>query len=46
MKKQKRAKLVFGNYACLREWVWRTTVSEDPDTDPNILVKKSQSPRK
>jgi hypothetical protein len=43
MKKQKRAKLVFGNYACLREWVWRTTESEDPDTDPSLLVKTAES---
>ena len=43
MKKQKRPKLVFGNYACLREWVWRTSASEDPDNDPNLLVKTTDA---
>lgn len=42
-KKVKRPKLVFGNYACLREWVWRTSVSEDPDNDPNLLVKTAET---
>lgn len=42
-KKAKRPKLVFGNYACLREWVRRTSVSEDPDNDPNLLVKTTDA---
>ena len=42
-KKVKRPKLVFGNYACLREWVQRTSVSDDPDIDPDILVKTAET---
>jgi hypothetical protein len=38
-KKTKRPKLVFGNYNCLYEWIKRVSISDDPDNDPNVMVK-------
>lgn len=43
MKKTKRPKLVFGNYKCLWEWVHRIRKSQDPDNDPDLLVKSGEN---
>lgn len=41
--KKVRPKLVFGNYKCVQEWVHRAAVSDDPDNDPNLLVRSSET---